>query len=309
MQSLSIIPLLLAAGLVAAIPIEAAHPEGQGFLSPYAAARALLSAAENDDVSEAIKILGPSAKEVLETTDPVADKQMRRRFAEAARKQMKIVADPHNPRAKTVLVGTDRWPLPIPIVQVNGKWFFDLEQGRQEILARRIGGNELDAIEVCRGYVEAQNEYGERDRTGSGTPHYAQKMISSPGAHDGLYWPAADKNDESPIGDIISRAFEEGYTNRHEPYHGYYFKILTAQGTHATGGQMSYLNNGLMTKGFALIAWPSGFKSTGMMTFMVDKSGIVYEKNLGPKTSEIARDFSAYDPDETWAPVATSARK
>jgi hypothetical protein len=194
-------------------------------------------------------------------------------------------------------------------VLVNGQWYFDVEQGKQEILMRRIGGNELDAIEVCRGYVEAQNDYAEEDRTGSGVLHYAQKIISSPGKHDGLYWPASSSKDESPIGDIIAKAFTEGYTNRHDPYHGYYFKILTGQGPHASGGQMSYLANSLMTRGFALIAWPSDYRSTGIMTFMVDKAGIVYQKDLGPKTPEIAGTYKAYDPDETWSPVETSARK
>ncbi len=279
----TIIPLFVAGAMLAAIQIQAAHLQGEGFQSPYAAAKGLLAAAESDDVAALVKILGPSAKDFLITSDPVADKQLRRKFVDAAQLRMKVVADPHNPHARTVLVGTDGWPLPIPIVQANGKWYFDAEQGKQEILARRIGSNELDAIEVCRGYVEAQNEYAERDRTGSGTPHYAQKMISSPGKQDGLYWAATNKNDQSPIADLIAQAFAEGYTNRHQPYHGYYFKILTAQGPQATGGEMNYLQNGLMTKGFALVAWPSGFGSTGMMAFIVDKSGIVYEKNLGPR--------------------------
>jgi hypothetical protein len=309
MRISTIIPLFVAGALLAANPIQAAHLQGEGFESPYAAAKGLLSAAESDDVAALVKILGPSAKAFLITSDPVADKQLRRKFVEAARQRIKVAADAHNPKARTVLVGTDAWPLPIPIVQANGKWYFDPERGKQEILARRIGSNELDAIEVCRGYVEAQNEYAERDRTGSGTQHYAQTIISAPAKQDGLYWAATDQSDESPMADLIAQAFAEGYTNRHQPYRGYYFKILTAQGPHATGGAMSYLQNGLMTRGFALVAWPSDFGSTGMMTFIVDKSGIVYEKNLGPKTSEIARDYDAYDPDETWAPVATSARK
>jgi hypothetical protein len=222
---------------------------------------------------------------------------------------MKLVPDPKEANAKTLLVGKDEWPLPIPIVKVKGQWYFDVEQGKQEILARRIGSNELDAIEVCRGYVEAQNDYAEEDRTGSGVLHYAQKIISSPGKHDGLYWPSTGENDESPIGAIVARAFAEGYTKKHAPYHGYFFKILTSQGPHATGGAMSYLHNDLMTTGFALIAWPSDYRSTGVMTFVVDKAGIVYQKDLGPKTAEIAGAYTAYDPDEAWTPVSTSARK
>ena len=169
---------------------------------------------------------------------------------------------------------------------------------------RRIGANELDAIEVCRGFVEAQNEYAARNRTADNAPVYAQKIISSPGEHDGLYWAGNGESDESPIGEIVAKAIAEGYTNKREPYHGYYFRVLTAQGPHASGGETSYLDNGLMTRGFALIAWPSNYGSTGIMTFIVDKTGIVYQKDLGRKTSEIAGAYSAYDPDQTWKPVS-----
>jgi len=309
MRFLNIIAMAIACTLLVCIPNDAATPDGRGFPSADAAAKALVGAAKSDDVTALIAILGPASKEILTTSDPVADQQSVRTFAARASAKTKLVTDLKQPNAKTLLVGKDDWPLPIPIVLVNGQWYFDVEQGKQEILMRRIGGNELDAIEVCRGYVEAQNDYAEEDRTGSGVLHYAQKIISSPGKHDGLYWPASSSKDESPIGDIIAKAFTEGYTNRHDPYHGYYFKILTGQGPHASGGQMSYLANSLMTRGFALIAWPSDYRSTGIMTFMVDKAGIVYQKDLGPKTPEIAGTYKAYDPDETWSPVETSARK
>jgi hypothetical protein len=302
--------LVIASGLLVEIPLHAATPDGQGFPSPDAAAKALINAAKSDDVTSLIAILGPASKEILTSSDPVADQKIRRTFAERAAAKMKLVADPIEPKAKTLLVGKDGWPLPIPIVQVNGKWYFDVERGKQEILRRRIGNNELDAIEVCRGYVEAQNDYAEKDRTGDGILHYAQKIISSPGKRDGLYWPVAGNGEESPIGDAIARAFAEGYTGkRHGPYHGYYYKILTSQGPHASGGEMSYLQKGLMTKGFALIAWPSDYRSTGIMTFIVDKAGIVYQKDLGSKTSALATAYTSYDPDETWTPVSTSARK
>lgn len=309
MRFLNITALTLSGTLLVGIPINAATPEGRGFASPDAAAKALISAAKSDDVTSLIAILGPASKEILTTNDPVADQKIRQEFVGRAAAKMKVVADPREPNAKTLVVGKDDWPLPIPIVQVNGKWYFDLEQGKQEILNRRIGSNELDAIEVGRGYVEAQNNYAEEDRTASGVRHYAQKIISSRGKHDGLYWASSGTNDESPIGEFVSRAFAEGYTKRHEPYHGYYFKILTAQGPHASGGEMSYLHNGFMTGGFALIAWPSDYGSTGIMTFIVDKAGIVYQKDLGSKTPEIAGAYSAYDPDDTWSPVSTSARK
>jgi len=309
MRYLNITVFAVAVELLAGISLHAATPEGRGFASPNAAAKALISAAKSDDVTDLIAILGPASKEILTTNDPVADQQMRRKFVERAAAKMKLVPDPKEANAQTLLIGKDEWPLPIPIVKVNGQWRFDVEQGKQEILARRIGSNELDAIEVCRGYVEAQNDYAEKDRTGSGLPHYAQKIISSPGKHDGLYWTSTGADDESPIGEIVARAFAEGYTKRHDPYHGYYFRILTAQGPHAPGGAMNYLHNGLMTSGFALIAWPSDYRSTGVMTFLVDKTGIVYQKDLGPTTSEVAGAYTAYDPDQTWTPVSIQAKK
>ena len=165
---------------------------------PNAAAKALISAAKSDDVTDLIAILGPASKEILTTNDPVADQQMRRKFVERAAAKMKLVPDPKEANAQTLLIGKDEWPLPIPIVKVNGEWHFDVEQGKQEILARRIGSNELDAIEVCRGYVEAQNDYAEKDRTGSGVLHYAQKIISSPGEHDGLYWTSTGGRGREP---------------------------------------------------------------------------------------------------------------
>ncbi len=309
MRYLNINVVAIAVGLLAGIPLHAATPEGRGFASPNAAAKALISAAKSDDVTDLIAILGPASKEILTTSDPVADQQMRRKFVERAAAKIKLVPNPNEANSQTLLIGKDEWPLPIPIVKVNGEWHFDVEQGKQEILARRIGSNELDAIEVCRGYVEAQNDYAEKDRTESGVRHYAQKIVSSPGKQDGLYWTSAGGEDESPIGAIVARAFAEGYTKKQDPYHGYYFRILTAQGPHAPGGAMSYLHNGLMTSGFALIAWPSDYRSTGVMTFLVDKTGIIYQKDLGPRTSEIAGAYTAYDPDGTWPPVSIQAKK
>jgi DUF2950 family protein len=201
------------------------------------------------------------------------------------------------------VVGRDDWPLPIPIVEVSGQWYFDTAKGKDEILTRRIGSNELDAIEVCRGFVEAEDDYAEHNRTANSAPMYAQRILSSPEQHDGLYWAGNGENDQSPLGEIIARALAEGYTSKHEPYHGYYFKVLTGQGAHARGGEESYLDKGEMTKGFALIAWPSNYGSTGIMTFLVDKTGIVYQKDLGGRTGTIASGITAYDPDETWTPV------
>jgi hypothetical protein len=281
----------------------AAIPGGRAFPSPDAAARALVVAAKTNDVNALIEILGPSSRDIISTRDPVADRKIRRDFAARAAQKMRVVASREGPNERVLLAGNDDWPLPIPIVQRNGKWYFDTARGRQEILNRRIGSNELDAIEVARGYVEAQNDYGEQNQTGLGVPIYAQKVISSPGQRDGLYWAGQPGVEDSPIGKIIARAFAEGYNKTGEPFHGYYFKVLTRQGPHAPGGEVDYVDNGAMTKGFAFVAWPANYGSTGIMTFLVNKTGIVYQKDLGPNTEKIASAYTAYDPDSTWTPV------
>ncbi|HEY7333610.1 MAG TPA: DUF2950 domain-containing protein [Bryobacteraceae bacterium] len=302
----SILIALGAAGaLLAGLSIQAAKFDGQAFATPDAAARALVNAAKAGDADAVLKILGPAAKDILVTNDPVADRLARRKFIARATERMKVIADPNDPSEKTMVVGKDDWPLPIPIVHADGKWYFDVEQGKDEILTRRIGSNELDAIEVSRGYVEAQNEYFATEKPG-GVGQYAQRIISSPGKHDGLYWPNTGTEEASPIGDMIAKAFAEGYTKKGEPYHGYYFKVLTAQGPNAPGGAMNYIDNGAMTKGYALIAWPSDYGSTGVMTFLVSRVGIVYQKDLGPNTAAIAGAYTAYDPDKTWTPVTLS---
>jgi hypothetical protein len=279
---------------------------GESFPSALQAAKALVSAAESHDMSSVVRILGPSAKEIVTTSDPVADTRVREEFIRRAKEKMVVVPDPNQAGQRVLELGYDRWPFPIPLVQAEGKWRFDVDQGKREILSRRIGNSELTAIDVCRGYVEAQNDYFDRNPMGGPVRQYAQKIISSKGQRDGLYWPSANPDDESPIQELAARAIAEGYTNRAEPYHGYYFKILKGQGPHATGGAMDYMKDGAMTGGFALIAWPSDHNSTGVMTFIVDKAGIVYQKDLGVKTPEIARSTLTYDPDQTWTPVAGS---
>lgn len=297
------IGVLLGSQFLHAASRPAAIPGGRAFPSADAAAQALVGAAKADDVKELIEILGPSAKDIISTRDTVADRKIRRDFVTRANQKMRLVPYRGQPNQKMLVAGEDEWPLPIPIVEVNGRWYFDTAKGRQEILNRRIGSNELDAIEVCRGYVEAQNNYAEDHKTPEGTPVYAQKILSSPGQHDGLYWSGEPGADESLIGKIIAQAFSEGY-KKGDPYHGYYFKVLTSQGPDVSGGEMSYLQDGAMTKGFALVAWPANYGSTGVMTFLVDKTGIVYQKDLGPRTSELASEYSAYNRDATWAPVS-----
>ena len=283
-----------------------ASSEGESFPSPERAAKALVSAAESHDVTNALKILGPSAKEILTTSDPVADSRIRAMFVRRAKEKMLVVPDPRRPSQRLLEIGNDKWPFPIPIVQTGGKWRFDVDQGKEQILLRRIGNDELTAIDVCRGYVEAQNEYFDQDRTGGGVRQYAQKFISSTGQRDGLFWQSTNPDDESPISEFVAQAVAEGYTKRGEPYRGYYFKILKGQGPHASGGALNYLEDGAMTHGFALIAWPSDYRSTGVMTFLVDRAGIVYQKDLGEKTAEIAAITTVYDPDQTWTPVSGS---
>jgi hypothetical protein len=217
-----------------------------------------------------------------------------------------VLPDPDQPSLKIIQVGFSNWPLPIPLVKSNGKWYFDVEHGARHILLRRIGDNELTAMNVCQGFVEAEFTYAELQAAKGGHALYAQKFISSPGTQDGLYWKSDNADDESPIGDLIAQALAEGYTDKSMPYHGYHFKVLLGQGPHAPGGAMSYLDNGVMTKGFAVLAWPSEYKVTGVMSFMVDRTGILFEKNMGDKTAELAPAIADYDPDDTWAPAASS---
>jgi hypothetical protein len=300
--------LAVASTFLLQVPAKGATPDGKAFPSADAAAQALVAAAKDTDIAALIGILGPSAKSIVITRDSVADRNRLRDFAARAAQKLTLAPSHGSQNAKTLLAGKDEWPLPIPIVEVNGQWYFDTAQGKEEILTRRIGANELDAIEVCRGFVEAQNDYAEQNRGVNNLPVYAQKIISSPGEHDGLYWRSKGESEESPIGEIIAKAIAQGYTNKHEPYRGYYFKVLTAQGPHVSGGAISYIENGLMTKGFALIAWPSDYGSTGIMTFVVDRSGIVYQTDLGRKAAQIAGAYSAYDPDEAWTPVSDATR-
>jgi Protein of unknown function (DUF2950) len=278
-------------------------PGGEGFPSPQAAAKALVNAARNSDSDGLLKILGPSASRVVITDDPVQDENTRKDFVEKADEKIQVVSDPDQPARKIVEVGVSNWPLPIPLVKTSGKWYFDVEQGAHEILLRRIGDNELTAMNVCQGFVEAEFTYAEEDPAKTGHLQYADKFISSPGKRDGLYWKSDNPDEESPIGDIVAQALAEGYTDKSMPYHGYHFKVLTGQGAHAPGGAMSYLENGVMTKGFAVLAWPSEYKVTGVMTFQADRTGILYEKDLGEKTAAIAETITDYDVDQTWTPA------
>jgi hypothetical protein len=281
-----------------------AQPDGQVFSSPDKAAKALVKAAEDQNTAAVQNILGPSSKDILDTSDNVADTRARQEFVTRAKEKMSVANDPDQPGQKIMELGKDRWPFPVPIVKSADGWRFDVAQGKDEILLRRVGDNELTAIDTIRGYVEAQNDYYDRNLSGDVVHQYAQKMISTPGQHDGLYWPSAGANDESPMGDMVANAMAEGYTDKTKPYHGYFFKILKSQGPDAPGGAKDYVDNGAMTKGFAAIAWPADYKSSGVMTFIVSRPGIVYEKNLGANTAAIAADTNTFNPDNTWKPVS-----
>ena len=270
------------------------------FDTPQQAAEALIKAAEPFDEPALLAIFGPEGKDFVTSADHVQDKNRAKDFAEWAHEKNKISIDPKNPARAILVVGKEDWPLPVPIVKKGGKWYFDSKAGREEILYRRIGTNELDAIQVCRGYVEAQKEYAEEIHDNSGVNQYAQKVISTPGKQDGLYWRNADGSSGGPIGEAVAKAIEEGYSSKSQPYHGYYFKILKGQGPAAPMGQLDYVIKGIMIGGFALVAVPADYRVTGVKTFMVSNDGIVYQKDLGPDSLNIAKNMERYNPDKTW---------
>jgi hypothetical protein len=273
------------------------------FATAQAAADALVAAAEQYDVPALLEILGPEGKDLVVSEDPVLDKNLAAEFAKQAKEKTTVVPDKANPKKATVIVGPDDWPLPIPIVENEGRWKFDTVAGKREILMRRIGRNELDAIEICHGYVEAQNEYASAPRGGSEVPQYAQRVIGNAEKQDGLAWHDKDGTWRGPIGEKIAGAIAEGYLIKNAPYHGYYFKVLKGQGPAAPLGQLDYVVNGLMIGGFALVAAPADYRVTGVKTFIVSNDGVVYEKDLGPHTLEAFRAMERFNPDDTWSPV------
>jgi hypothetical protein len=260
----------------------------------------MMLAVKSDDVAALLEIFGPAGKDFVSTGDDVQDKNSRATFAALAQEKMNVETDTHHPNRAILSVGNEDWPVPVPIVKHAGKWHFDSKAGRTEILQRRIGNNELDAIDICRGYAEAQKEYASEIHDDSGVNQYAQRIISTPGKHDGLAWRNTDGSAGGPVGETIAKAIEEGYTNKSGPYHGYYFKTLKGQGPAAPLGQLDYVVNGVMIGGFALVAWPAEYRVTGVQTFIVSYEGIVYQKDLGPDTAKIAAAMELYNPDKTW---------
>jgi hypothetical protein len=275
-------------------------PDGKGFATPKEAADALIQAASDYNVPALLEILGKSGKDVVASKDTVQDKNRASGFVAKAKEKETLVPDPNNKTRVTLNVGNDDWPLPIPIAQgKDGKWYFDTKAGRDEVLRRRIGANELEVINILRGYDDAQQEYSRTIHDDSGVNQYAQKIISSPGKHDGLAWQNPDGTWGGPVGEGAARAIAEGFSQG-EPFHGYYFRVLTGQGPAARLGQLDYLVDDAMIGGFALVAWPADYRVTGVQTFMVSWDGVVYQKDLGPETAKIAASMTRYNPDKTW---------
>jgi hypothetical protein len=289
--------------LIIGLPAFAQDSKQQRFKSPEAAFAALTEAAKTNDVVRLLVILGPQSKDIISSGDAVADSNSRKRFVSNVGEGVSF--SKLDDDTALALIGKDAYSFPIPIVRSGGQWVFATEEGKQEILNRRIGRNELSVIQVSKSYVNAQREYIVKDRDGSGVLQYAQRFISHEGTKDGLYWKASAGEESSPLGPLFEKATEEGYTARkqgekHKPYHGYYFRILKGQGKYAPGGELDYVVNGKMTGGFGLLAYPAEHGVSGIMTFLVNRNGTIYEKDLGPKTDEIAKTLTKYNPDETW---------
>jgi hypothetical protein len=292
-----------AAALCVIAPLAmAAAPVQKSFESPEAGVSALVEAVKANDQKALHAILGPRSRRLISSGDEVADAHNREAFIKAYNDANKVVIE-DDTRA-ILLIGEDEWPLPIPLVKSGERWRFDARQGEKEILARRIGANELAAIQVCLAIVDAENEYAAQVGAGDKVLHYASRFVSTPGKHDGLYWETSADETPSPLGPLLAAAATEGYANSDTrllaPYHGYYYKLLTSQGPNAPGGAYDYLVQDRMIGGFAVLAYPARYGASGVMSFMVNHEGVVYEKNLGRSTKELAAKITSFDPDESW---------
>ncbi|WP_454624883.1 DUF2950 domain-containing protein [Bradyrhizobium cenepequi] len=291
----------MAAALILMLLVPSARAQ-QAYPSPEDAAAALAAAVKTGSKRAMLKVLGNDAKNIIESGDDVADAETRERFLSAYEAKHSIKAEGN--KKATLVLGADDFPFPVPLVNNRDGWEFDSAAGRLEILYRRIGRNELEAIQTSLAFVDAENEYADKDRTGDGAGIYAQRIASSPGKKDGLFW--RDDHDPSPLGELAARAAAEGYragTESGAPYHGYYYRILKGQGPSAPGGALNYVVKGKMLGGFALIAYPAEYGNSGVMTFMVNHVGTVYQKDLGERTAVIAKRIYLFDPDQTWKKV------
>lgn len=302
----SLIAVMVAATMsVALVQVSAAATKQKTFTSAEGAVKAAVTATRSNNQRELVAIFGEAGKGLLFSGDAVADKQGRERFLEAYDQKHSLVP---GAGGTVLVVGTEDWPFPIPVVKKGKVWFFDTNKGKQEILNRRIGQNELSAIQVCLAIVDAERAYATSDRSGEGFREYAQKFRSDPGKRNGLYWKTSEGEEPSPLGPFAAQATREGYGfkqsgGKPSPYHGYYYRILKAQGAHAPGGAQNYVVNGHMIAGFAVVAYPAEYGNSGVMTFIVNRDGVVYQKNLGQSTSKVAEAMRVFDPDPSWSKV------
>jgi hypothetical protein len=287
-------------------PAESQHAAGIGqktFPGADAAVEALYTAVKSNDTNALLEIFGPAGRELIFSGDDVLDKNGRETFTDRYEQMHRLVQD--GPHSYKLDVGAENWPLPIPIVEADNTWFFDTASGKEEVLYRRIGRNELNAIETCGTLVGAQIEYAAEVRPPATKKQFAAKFFSDPGTHDGLYWQAGE-SDASPIGPLIADAAAQGYSDaqaKTAPYQGYYFRILTRQGPSAPAGAKDYMGHGELTRGFAFVAYPAEYRNSGVMTFIVAEDGVVYQKDLGPNTADLAKAMTTYNPDKTWKKV------
>ncbi len=275
-------------------------PDQRAFATPDEAADTLVDAVARWDVPAILGIVGKDGEDLVASNDTAGDRARATAFVAKAREKRVIVADPTNSDYAWMTIGNQDWPVPLPLVQDHGKWYFDGAAGREEIVKRRIGENELDTITILRGFAEAQEAYAAERHDGATTRQYAQKLVSSPGKQDGLAWRNADGTWAGPVGEIVAKGIEEGYAKRGAPFHGYYFKVLKGQGAAARLGKLDYVVDGAMIGGFALLAWPAEYGVTGVQTFIVSYDDVVYQKDLGPSTATLAPSLELYDPDASW---------
>lgn len=298
-----VLATMAALSLIAA---SVAHAQ-QNFKTPNEAASALASAVGSADKKAIVSVLGPDGDDIVSSGDEVADAATRQKFSAAYDAKHSITMEGDD--KAVIVIGPDEYPLPIPLLRKDGMWRFDTLAGREEILARRIGKNELDAVQSCLAYVDAQNDYATKNPTGAGPGVYAQRIVSGSRKKDGLYWPTTQGEDASPLGELVAEATAQGYRvgQGHAPFHGYYFKVLTKQGAAAPGGELEYVVRGRMIGGFALVAYPAEYRNSGVMTFLVSHTGTVFQKDLGPETEKLAQRITSFNPDKTWQKVDATA--
>jgi hypothetical protein len=300
-SSINVVRLVLVAAAVAVAACSVFRTSQRTFNTPEDAVKALVDAAKAEDLGEVVKLFGPDSKDLIDTSDPATAKRNREVFTIAAAERWQLTDQADG--SKVLVVGNESWPFPIPLVKDGTSWRFDTEEGKEEILKRRIGRNELDVIQVCLAYVDAQREYYLRNPQRDALLQYAARFMSTPGKRDGLYWETTADEPTSPLGLFLVQARAEGYqhTASHPiAYHGYYYKILTGQGPNASGGAYDYVVRGKMIGGFAMVAYPAQYGLSGIMTFIVNHDGVVYQKDLGPDTTAMAQSITKFDPDETW---------